>query len=244
MLFWPRSSGCCCTPTYPHTITCTVYACDSGAPFLAGTIATATLGANSYTGTTNSSGVATIGVPSAGTYTMTAISADGRMSAGPSTSVTVPSVGDPAPISYGMSPVAGYQCLGWDFCPLPVANTLFLTDSFSGATITLTYNGTNFAGTGTVISPGCLGCPGGAYTVNYVLRKTFHASILLTVISIFGGSPVCPGPTGIPFDVGYGYCTAASVACVPAFLATLTSNAGSTSPQIYCGAAVTWTVTE
>lgn len=69
MLFWPKSSGCCCSAGC--TVTITVTDCNFGTPVSGATVTVKDAGGSVVgSGTTNGSGVVTATYPSAGNYTI------------------------------------------------------------------------------------------------------------------------------------------------------------------------------
>jgi hypothetical protein len=73
------------------------------------------------------------------------------------------------------TPATGYVCLSCGGCYLPVATTLYLTDSVIG-TITLTYSTGTFRweGTTTYSFPGQDHCPARSCTVNYFISNRLN----------------------------------------------------------------------
>lgn len=225
---------------------------------IAGATVTATLGADSYTGTTNGSGVIAIPIQANGTYTVTVTEATGRLTYSASVVVACGTTTHTA----NMTAAAGYHCIdwtsAWGCAPYPIADTLFLTDALYGA-VTLTWNGTNaWVGTKTITTPACnlgsFSCPSQAgIPLTYTLSQT---STLNTTTG--GGRNACtPGwhvnaTSGCPDTTGAttGLQVRITAVTCPTAAFSSTHHVAGTSPPfgtpntMYCYAGTTITITE
>lgn len=140
--------GCCGTSCggSPASITVTVTTCTIGR---AGVTVTATLsGATTQTGTTDSSGVVTLSLPNAGTWTITATAPSSRFSSSTSSTTVTVVCGGTYSRTLGFSAKTGFHCVTGCWEPLP--NTLYYSDACVSTTaITGTVNFWSDAG------PGC-----------------------------------------------------------------------------------------
>lgn len=158
--------------TLGRLLTVTVTAC-SVAPV--GQTVTATLSGRTFSAVTNGSGVAVIPVTGTGTYTIATTHASPRFAAySASVSVSTCSTSHTAT----MVAASGYVCLAWTGfnCDLPVARTLFATDSVHGA-VTLVYDaglGQWLGSKAGITFPACDGC------VSVTQTLTFRLDVLNT----------------------------------------------------------------
>lgn len=131
---------------------------------------------------------------------------------------------------------SGYVCLPG--CLLPVATTIHLSAS-SGATATVTYNGTYWTGPGTYTYAGCgsagCGCAGASLTVRWYW---YGASTgLITLYGYVSGDCPAAGTSGTFVQLAGGGSVA--VTCPPSFQAATTVALADESPAgcFYCGGA-------
>ena len=156
--------GCpCCGPPAcggsPASITVTVTTCTIGR---GGVTVTATLsGATTQTGVTNSSGVVTLSLPNAGTWTITATAPSARYTSSTSTTTVTVVCGGTYSRSLGFSAKTGYHCVTGCWEPLP--NTLYYSDTcVSSTAITGTVNFWTNAGPG---------CSGSGHSIVYISAR-------------------------------------------------------------------------
>jgi hypothetical protein len=171
------------------SIVFTAYGCGLIDMVIPGVAVTATLGADTYSAVTDSLGVATIAVQSAGTYSITSSHPSGRIASVTNNLIVS---GCTTNLNRSHNPGTGYHC--FHGCALGVADTLFLTDSTYGA-VTLTFSVPNnrWQGSGSGSYAGCGGCPAKAVVISYTMTQDGHLTAQID-------SPVgqCPANLGAP----------------------------------------------
>lgn len=244
-----NAPGCPCCAS-GNTLRMTVQGCNN--LVLAGATVAATLSGTTYTGTTDSLGVADVAIGGTGTYSV-AVTYTPAARFATSTGNVVVSAPGITTATRTLSAATGYTCQDWEApggtgnrdCVLPLANTLFLTDPTYGA-VTLTYNGVNsWGGTKSVSYGACGICPAGTVSLDYGLPRTASAGNVLG-FSYGVDTSGCPSNLGIGGRQslsGLGFLAANTLACPPSLLATFTYNATSTD-KTRCSGTHIFTLTE
>lgn len=235
-------AGCDCGCGSACSQTFTVQGCISG---LAGaTVEVWDSGGTTLlqSGTTNGSGQVTLTWTGTGSIVAKVTGMSARFAAF-SQSMTVTCGGTR---TLSLSAATGYSCCA--ACNLPLANTLFLTDSIVGA-VTLTHSGSTWTGTVVYSYPQCVTalttCVAVSVTLTYTFQCTGSGSFSCTVSGkhVTGGPGVCcPGG---PFNTGTISSFASNTAagsCPTSFL--WSAGFTDTTCNLYCGATATITVTE
>lgn len=258
--FKRNNPGCpCCGTTTCATLTVTVYGCNGG--LLQGASVTVTDGTTTYTGTTGAGGTYTTPALYSATWSWTA-SYSPRFNTSASRNVVVTCPTSNKSDSVTLSAATGYVCTtNFTGCTLPIATTLYLTDSATGNTVTLTYDSGNNRWSGSDTWTGYPGCGGGTcparnvYLVYYVPGFGINTAYLSWggENNGFGFSDGCPGT-----DLTYGFASTfsgtATSACPTPFSwsasGTWTTGGGVVIGHPYntttCSnnGGSTWTVTE
>lgn len=253
MSFW----HCCCGSVPCVTLTVTVYGCNGAA--LSGASVTVTDGTTTHTGTTNGSGQYTTPTLYSATWGWTA-SYSPRFNTSSTRNVVVSCPTTNKTDSVTLTAATGYVCTGqFTGCALPIATTLYLTDSVTGVTTTLTYDSVNlwwygfstWTGYG-----GCTGSPCPSRNVKMGYTLFFSGGPYLSFggeNNGFGFTDGCPGS-----DFTYGFASTfsgtTSSTCPPSFswsaTGTWTTSGGIVLGHPYNVGACsnngtsTWTVTE
>jgi hypothetical protein len=245
------NSSACLTVDGFGTLKATVIGCAS-AVRAGDTVTVSQTGGWSTTATTNASGQVTVTLPAKADTTVS-VSLGARFTTA-SQSLTIPAASLTGctlnTANLNLAAASGYHCLLG--CFLPLADTIFGTDSYWGTSPTLNYDGTlstwvGYAGATYGGSPGGVNCAGfgsgftcgsGACTVRYTLTTDGSGHYVLypevayklIVLGALGSYP-CPCTSSDPDFVGYtsqdlGGITSAAFTCPTSFASTVTYNAG------------------
>jgi hypothetical protein len=216
-----------------------------------GATVTATLSGVSTVGTTNGSGQVILSLQATGTYSLSVTEPTGRFATF-TTTVSVTTCTTTTTVNLLVA--TGYHCQDWESaggtgnrdCLLPLADTLFLTDSVYGGPTTLTWNTGSSAWLGSklVTYPACGLCTHtGTATLRYALARVGGAGSAL-------GLQYSAGGLGCPTDGAATQVNATAVVppngltCPAAFSATFSYTPDGFFNMFCSGPAVTFTITE
>jgi hypothetical protein len=242
--------GCnCVTPACNTTVTGTVRAC--GGVIQGVTVTaydTSTSGSVLGSTTTSSSGIFTLNLAGVTTGNFIVVTfVFGASLTSQTVSLSYLASGTPSSGQWGcnktttmatvaLQVAAGYMCCG---CPVPIsqANPLHLTDSVVGA-VTLTWNGTRWAGSTTYAYPGCSGCSANNVVVTYTWDCT-----TLQITWECNATTFCPAPgAGQNGNTNWSPFT-----CSNPNVYSLSGSKNAVTQyetHFYCpGAVITWTIT-
>lgn len=228
--FKRNNPGCpCCGTTTCATLTVTVYGCRGG--LLQGATVTVTDGTTTYTGTTGAGGTYTTPALYSATWQWHA-SYSPRFNTSSNRTITISCPQGNTADSVTLTAATGYVCTGqFTGCTLPIATTLYLTDSATGNTVTLSYDTINdrWSGSDTWTGfGGCSGfpgCPARNVYLNYYVPGAGATTAQLDWGSEYSGgfADGCPGT-------------------VPTYSSTFSGTTSSTCPTPFSwSASGTWT---
>jgi hypothetical protein len=239
---------------------------------LAGATVTATLADAAYTAVSDSAGVAKVAVGGRATYTVTATHPSGRFTPPASTTATFAAGATDCAVARTMTFAAatGYRCVDWCVgclpvmfpgmkCVYPYAETLFMSDSVYGGTVTLDFfpktspfNEDRWEGTRTLSVPASDVCPAVTLDVIYLITRVQapvggHANLLGIQTNANGFDPgggVCSGGADISAynRENAEALTSGDLVCPPAPVVTLHGHVFTRG--VYRATAPTFVVTE